>query len=92
MEDVSMPIMSNCWNDETEYDYPSLVQQLQYYLKLKATPIGMKRFRKADELEKVEKLRRPPKDVRLATDQIVGQCRWLGYTLGITMENLVGSQ
>ena len=87
-----MPIMSNCWNDETEYDYPSLVQQLQYYLKLKATPIGMKRFRKADELEKVEKLRRPPKDVRLATDQIVGQCRWLGYTLGITMENLGGSQ
>ncbi|MEP2989424.1 MAG: DUF169 domain-containing protein [Parasphingorhabdus sp.] len=87
-----MPEISNCWNDDSEYDYPALVQQLQYYLKLKATPIGMKRLQSEADLGKIEKLRRPPADVKLATDQIVGQSRWLGYTIGITMDNLVGSQ
>lgn len=87
-----MPTTANCWNDATEYDYPSLVQQLQFYLKLKATPIGMKRFKTVAELDDIEKLRRPSTEHKLATDQIVGQSRWLGYTLGITMDNLVGSQ
>ncbi len=87
-----MSTTQNCWSDETEYDFPDIVQKLQTYLKLKTAPIGMKRYRTLADAEKIEKLRRPAEGVKLATDQIVGQCRWLGYTIGITMENLVGSQ
>ena len=35
----------NCWNDETEYDFSALVASLNQYLRLRATPVGMKRFR-----------------------------------------------
>jgi len=87
-----MPDQENCWGDDTAYDYGAIVTQLQHYLKLQTIPVGMKRFRTLAEAETVEKLRRPPPDVKLATDQIVGQSRWLGYTVGITAENLVGTQ
>ena len=83
---------ANCWDDDTEYDYGSIVLQLQHYLKLQTIPVGMKRFRTLEDAEQVPKLRRPEPGLKLATDQIVGQSRWLGYTIGITMENLVGSQ
>lgn len=82
----------NCWNDETDYDFGALVASLNQYLRLRATPVGMKRFVSADEFSNIHRLRRPPEGEKLATDQIVGQARWLGYTIGITMENLVGSQ
>ena len=59
---------------------------------LQTIPVGMKRFSTLAEAETVERLRRPPKGVRLATDQIVGQARWLGYTIGVTGENLLGQQ
>ncbi len=82
----------NSWNDDTEYDFGALVGALNRYLRLRTTPVGMKRFRDAAELEGIHRLRRPPEGEKLATDQIVGQSRWLGYTIGITMENLVGAQ
>ena len=84
--------IKNCWNDETEYDYAALVGSLNQYLRLRATPVGMKRFREVGELEQIRRLRRPAAGEKLATDQIVGQSRWLGYMIGITMDNLVGSQ
>ena len=83
---------ANCWEDDTVYDYASLVEGLNRYLRLKATPIGMKRFRTVEEMEQVPRIRRPDPAEKLATDQIVGQCRWIGWTLGITMENLMGAQ
>jgi uncharacterized protein (DUF169 family) len=82
----------NCWNDDSDYDFAALVASLNQYLRLRATPVGMKRFRKESDLEGIHRLRRPPEGEKLATDQIVGQSRWLGYTIGITMENLVGAQ
>ena len=83
---------TNCWDDSTDYDYPALVGALNQYLRLRTNPVGMKRFATCAEMEQVHKLRRPPPGEKLATDQVVGQTRWLGYTLGITMDNLVGSQ
>jgi uncharacterized protein (DUF169 family) len=83
---------ANCWGDETQYDYGEIVDSLNRFLRLRTTPVGMKRFRRESDLESIHKLRRPPAGEKLATDQIVGQSRWIGYTLGITMENLVGSQ
>jgi uncharacterized protein (DUF169 family) len=82
----------NCWNDATTYDFPALVESLNRYLRLKAMPVALKRFRTEDEMSAVPRLRRPPAGERFAFDQIVGQSRWLGFTLGITQENLMGPQ
>ncbi len=87
-----MVTQANCWGDETEYDYGAIVTQLQHYLKLQTIPVGMKRFRTLTDAEQVQKLRRPPKGQRMATDQIVGQSRWMGWTIGITADDLVGAQ
>ncbi len=83
---------SNCWNDETHYDFNALVDGLNRYLRLKATPLGLKRFRTVEDMQAVPKIRRPPAGEKFAFDQIVGQSRWLGWTLGVTMENLMGAQ
>lgn len=83
---------ANCWNDETDYDFEALTDGLYRYLRLKAMPIGMKRFRTVAEMEAVPRVRRPDPAEKFATDQIVGQCRWIGWTIGITMDNLMGQQ
>ena len=83
---------TNCWNDDTDYDFNALVDGLNRYLRLKAMPIGMKRFRTVEEMEAVPRVRRPAPNEKFATDQLVGQCRWIGWTLGFTMDNLMGQQ
>ena len=82
----------NCWGDTREYDYQKIMDDLNQYLKLKTLPIGMKRFKTVADMEAVPRIRRPDPDIKLNTDQIVGQARWIGYTIGITMDNLMGSQ
>lgn len=84
--------VENCWGDKRDYDYQAIVDDLVKYLRLKALPVGMKRFRSVEEMEAVPKIRRPDPAEKLTTDQIVGQARWIGYTLGITMDNLMGAQ
>ena len=83
---------SNCWNDAREYDYVDIVDTLNRYLRLKTIPIGMKRYKTIAEMEQIPRLRRPESAEKLATDQVVGQSRWLGWTIGITQENLMGAQ
>ena len=85
-------MQANCWNDATDYDYPALVEGLNRYLRLKTMPVGMKRYRSVAEMEAIPRLRRPDPSEKLATDQVVGQSRWLGWTIGITMDNLMGAQ
>jgi uncharacterized protein (DUF169 family) len=72
------------------YDYAALVGGLNQYLRLRALPIGMKRYQTRAEMEAIPKVRRPAN--RHALDQIVGQARHLGWTIGITFEDLVGAQ
>jgi uncharacterized protein (DUF169 family) len=79
--------------DETNaphYDWPKLVDDLTRLLRIKTTPIGMKLFESADALATIPKLRRP-KAVH-TTDQIVGMAARMGFTVGITAEDLVGAQ
>ena len=83
---------ANCWNDTSEYDYEALTAGLTRYLKLKTMAVGMKRFRSVAEMEAVPRIRRPDPAEKLATDQVVGQARWIGWTIGITMDNLMGQQ
>jgi len=68
------------------------VADLNTLLKLQTIIIGMKRFATVEEMETIPKIRRPDPSQKLNTDQIVGQSRWLGYTIGVTAENLMGFQ
>ena len=83
---------ANCWDNDADYDFSALTDARYRYLKLKAMPVGMKRFHTVAEMEAVPRIRRPNPAEKFATDQIVGQCRWIGWTIGITMDNLMGAQ
>lgn len=72
------------------YDWAALVGELNALLRLKTTPIGMKMFATRAEMEAVPKIRRP--GAIHTTDQIVAQAARLGWTVGITNEDLVGAQ
>jgi uncharacterized protein (DUF169 family) len=72
------------------YDWPSLVAELNELLRLKTTPIGMKLFRTVAEMEAIPRIRRP-KAIH-TTDQVVAQAARLGWTVGITNDDLVGAQ
>ncbi len=80
------------WNvaEPETYDWKGIVDGLNQYLRLRTTPIGMKLFETAAEMEAVPRIRRP-RSIH-TTDQIVGQASRLGWTVGITMADLVGAQ
>ncbi|MFT5012700.1 MAG: hypothetical protein ACJAX5_001547 [Patiriisocius sp.] len=82
--------MSLIATDESTFDFPKLVDDLNRLLRLRATPIGMKMFKTKQDMEAIPRIRRP-KDVH-TTDQIVGQACRNGWTVGITMDDLVGAQ
>jgi len=82
--------MSLITTDESTFDFPKLVDDLNRLLRLRATPIGMKMFKTKEDMEAIPRIRRP-KDVH-TTDQIVGQACRNGWTVGITMDDLVGAQ
>ncbi|WP_342430935.1 DUF169 domain-containing protein [Neobacillus sp. FSL H8-0543] len=72
------------------YDWKAIISDLQDLLKIKTVPIGMKLFQTRAEMEAVPKIRRPTQVH--TTDQIVAQAARLGWTVGITNEDLVGAQ
>ena len=76
--------------DQSVFDGPQIVADLNRLLRLRTTPIGMKMFKTRQEMEAVQRIRRP-KDIH-TTDQIVGQASRNGWTVGITMDDLVGAQ
>lgn len=71
-------------------DWALLVDELNRLLRLKTTPVGMKLFERVEDLQAIPKLRRP-QAVHTA-DQIVGMAARLGFTMGITRDDLVGPQ
>ncbi len=64
--------------------------RLTELLKLRNPPFGMKLFEDAAEMEAIPRIRRPSSVHTL--DQIVAQAARLGWTVGVTAENLVGAQ
>lgn len=76
--------------EPASYDWPQLVGDLDRWLRLRTTPIGMKLFHTVAEMEAIPRIRRP-RSIH-TTDQIVGQAARLGWTVGITVEDLVGAQ
>jgi len=71
-------------------DWAGIVGDLERLLKLRAIPIGMKLYESRQEMEAIPKIRRP-KSVH-TLDQVVAQAARLGWTVGVTADDLVGDQ
>lgn len=82
--------MQEIASDTTHISWQQLVADLNQLLRLRTTPIGMKMFERKEDMERIERIRRP-KSIH-TTDQIVGQASRNGWTVGITTEDLVGAQ
>src|SRR3954453_6568971 len=75
---------------QTDFDLAAMVADLNSLLRLKTTVTGMKLFASRDEMMAIPKIRRP--QAIHTTDQIVSMASRLGWTVGITAEDLVGAQ
>jgi uncharacterized protein (DUF169 family) len=74
----------------TAQELAGLAAELERLLKLRSIPFGMKLFETVEEMEAIPKIRRP--GAVHTTDQIVAQAARLGWTVGITGDDLVGAQ
>src|SRR6185312_9533019 len=71
-------------------DWAQLAADLERLLKLRNPPFGMKLFERVEDMEAIPRIRRP-KAIH-AFDQVVAQCARLGWTVGVTADDLVGAQ
>src|SRR5271163_5154757 len=71
-------------------DWTRLIADLERLLRLRAIPFGMKLFERAEDMEAIPRIRRPKAVHTL--DQVVAQAARLGWTVGVTAEDLVGAQ
>lgn len=71
-------------------DLARISDDLTRLLRLRNAPFGMKMFATTAEMEAIPRIRRPGNVHTL--DQVVGQAARLGWTVGITADNLVGAQ
>ena len=77
-------------SDTQSLNYQELVDSLNRLLRIRTTPIGMKMFEQAADMEAIPRIRRP--QAIHTTDQIVGMAARNGWTVGITADDLVGAQ
>jgi uncharacterized protein (DUF169 family) len=73
-----------------QFDLAGIVADLNALLRLKTTVIGIKMFSRVEDMLAIEKIRRP--NAVHTTDQIVSMASRLGWTVGITADDLVGAQ
>src|SRR5258708_26778520 len=73
-----------------EFDFAAMVADLNSLLRLKTTVIGMKMFASVEDMTAIPKIRRP--SAVHTTDQIVSMASRLGWTVGMTADDLVGAQ
>jgi len=71
-------------------DWNKLTADLERLLKLRSFVFGMKLFEDRAEMEAIPRIRRPQSIHTF--DQVVAQASRLGWTVGITADNLVGAQ
>jgi uncharacterized protein (DUF169 family) len=88
---MSTTIASDALVDaEGRYDWTALLERLNALLRLRTTPVGMKRFVTVADMEATPRVRRPT--AIHTTDQLVGQAVRNGWTVGFTADDLVGAQ
>jgi len=73
-----------------EAPFAEVASKLERLLRLRAFPIAMQLFESVADMERIPKLRRPKAIHTL--DQVVAQAARLGWTVGVTAEDLVGAQ
>ena len=73
-----------------DHDWAEIAGELEHLLKLRSIPFGMKLYEDRAEMEAIPRVRRPQAVHTL--DQLVGQASRLGWTVGVTSEDLVGAQ
>ena len=73
-----------------DHDWPAIAAELEQLLKLRSIPFAMKLYEKREDMEAIPRIRRPQAVHTL--DQLVGQASRLGWTVGVTSEDLVGAQ
>jgi uncharacterized protein (DUF169 family) len=73
-----------------DHDWAEIAGELEQLLKLRSIPFGMKLYENRAEMEAIPRVRRPQAVHTL--DQLVGQASRLGWTVGVTSEDLVGAQ
>lgn len=71
-------------------DLIETAQDLERMLRLRSLPFCMKMFARREDMEAIPRIRRPTAVHTL--DQIVGQASRLGWTVGVTADDLVGAQ
>src|ERR1700758_175199 len=72
------------------FDLGAIASDLNALLRLKTTVVGIKMFARVEDMLAIEKIRRPT--AVHTTDQIVSMASRLGWTVGITADDLVGAQ
>lgn len=72
------------------YDLAGLSGELERLLRLRCPPFGMKLFERREDMEVIHRIRRPKAVHTL--DQVVAQAARLGWTVGITSDDLAGAQ
>lgn len=72
------------------HDWKTIVAELDRLLKLRSVPFGMKLFERREEMEAIPKIRRP--NAVHTLDQLVAQTARLGWTVGVTSDDLIGPQ
>lgn len=77
-------------DSKVQFNWPEIIADLNSLLKLRSIPIGMKMYATKAEMEAVPRIRRPK--TRHLLDQIVGQSMRLGFTLGVTADDLAMKQ
>ncbi len=74
----------------TANDFKSMTGELEKVLRLRSIPFGMKLCPTVEAMQAVPRIRRPQAVHTL--DQLVAQTARLGWTLGVTTDDLVGDQ
>jgi uncharacterized protein (DUF169 family) len=72
-------------------DLKKIAADLDRLLRLRSIPFGIKLYERRADMEAIERIRRPKGSVH-TMDQVVAQAARLGWTVGITTEDLVGDQ
>lgn len=67
-------------------EWREMSNKIQDFLRLRTLPLGIKLLEKAEDLSKIEKVRKPEHPMALC--QMVGISRNLGWTMGITLDDL----
>ena len=71
-------------------DWKRITSDLERLLRLRSIPVGLQLFATQAEMEAVPRIRRP--QAIHTMDQIVAQAARLGWTVGVTADDLVGDQ